>query len=349
MDTLTHALSGALLARATAPARPKPHDLGPGARTLTGFLAAAFPDIDFALRAVDTLDYLNWHQGVTHSLILLPLWAWLLAQLFSWFTRWRYRWQAFYGAAVLGIAIHIAGDAFTAYGPMLLAPLSAGRISLPFSFVVDHNYTAIVAGGLALALLRPRSRLIAPAALVLLGGYIALQGVLHHRAVQAGEAYAADRGPAGAQVHALPQPLTPFNWLIIVAEGEAYDVAQVNLWRTLPPAPSSPEAGWLRRIAAAYAPVSAANWQRYWRFGQTYSEQEIAREAWRQEAFARFRRFAMFPALDRIEQNGDRACARFFDLRFLLPAMPPSFRFEMCRDASGDWRLHRVRGAFWID
>lgn len=349
MDTLTHALSGALLARATAPARPKSPELGPGARTLTGFLAAAFPDADFALRAIDTLTYLNGHQGVTHSLILLPVWAWLLAQLFSWFTRRRYRWQVFYGTAVLGIAIHITGDAFTAYGPMLFAPLTATRFSLPFSFVIDHNYTAIVAGGLALAQLRPRRRLIAPAALVLLGGYIALQGVLHHRAVMAGEAYAAERGLADAQVHALPQPLTPFNWMIIVVEGEGYDVAWVNLWRTLPPAPPGPEAGLLRRIAAAYAPVSAANWQRHWRFGATSSERALAREVWREEAFAGFRDFAIFPALDRVERSGDRACARFFDLRFMLPAMPPSFRFEICRDGSGHWQLHRVRGAFWID
>src|SRR3970282_2929773 len=121
MDTITHALSGALLAIATAPGKSPsaaermdaaqklllrfPHSrhpwrsrerppgrspsaakrMDPGAahpdalsqraRLMAGAAAAAFPDIDFALRAIDTLTYLNLHQGVTHSLILLPVWA----------------------------------------------------------------------------------------------------------------------------------------------------------------------------------------------------------------------------------------------------------------------------------
>ena len=47
MDTLTHALSGALLARATAPAVPRPDQLNLRLRMTTGFLSAAFPDSDF--------------------------------------------------------------------------------------------------------------------------------------------------------------------------------------------------------------------------------------------------------------------------------------------------------------
>ncbi|MGH8728304.1 MAG: metal-dependent hydrolase, partial [Burkholderiales bacterium] len=53
MDTLTHALSGALLARATASATQA--HLAPGPRMAAGFFAAAFPDCDFALRLIDTL------------------------------------------------------------------------------------------------------------------------------------------------------------------------------------------------------------------------------------------------------------------------------------------------------
>ncbi|HJX11878.1 MAG TPA: metal-dependent hydrolase, partial [Candidatus Binatia bacterium] len=49
MDTITHALSGALLARATEPEEPRPDRLPRRARMWVGFLAAAFPDSDFAL------------------------------------------------------------------------------------------------------------------------------------------------------------------------------------------------------------------------------------------------------------------------------------------------------------
>lgn len=350
VDTLTHALSGALLARATAPSKPSPHALPPNARMAAGFAAAAFPDCDFALRLIDTLAYLNWHQGPTHSLVLLPVWALMLAHLFSWATRRRYPWQAFLGAASLGIAIHIAGDLFTAYGTMLLAPLSYRRFSLPLTFVIDPYFTAIIAAGLAAAIVLPQRPRPAVIALIVLACYVGFQGALHHRAVKVGEVYAATHGLPGAGVHALPQPLTPFNWKIIVEHDDGYYEALVNLWRTRSPAPPGPESGMLQRIAAGYQPVSAAAWTRHGRFGETPSQQALAREAWSQEVFADYRRFAKFPALERIEPAGDRVCVWFLDLRFTLPSLPPSFRYGLCRTGAADsWRSERVRGSFWID
>ncbi len=79
MDTLTHALSGALLARATAPAAPRPDQLTTNGRMAIGFVAAAFPDSDFIARWIDPLTYLTTHRGITHSILLLPLWALALA------------------------------------------------------------------------------------------------------------------------------------------------------------------------------------------------------------------------------------------------------------------------------
>lgn len=313
-------------------------------------MAAAFPDCDFALRLIDTLTYLNWHQGVTHSVVLLPVWALLLAALFSWVTRQRYRWQAFFGTALLGVAIHIAGDLFTAYGTVLLAPFSDRRFALPFTFLIDPYFSAIVAGGVAAVVLLPQRRHPAVTALIVLGCYVGFQGALHYRAVKVGEAYAMSHGLTGAEIHALPQPLTPFNWKIIVGHDDGYHEASVNLWRTRSPVPPGPESGMLRKIAAGYQPVSAAAWKRHGRFGDIPSQTALAREAWNQEVFAGFRRFAMFPALDRIEPAGDRVCVWFLDLRFTLPSLPPSFRYGLCRTGATDsWRRERMRGSFWID
>ncbi|MFN3565608.1 MAG: metal-dependent hydrolase [Burkholderiaceae bacterium] len=85
MDTLTHALSGALLARAltrSAPVRPDRTGerwfgvpVPVGHAFAVGFFAAAFPDADFALRLVSDLASLRGHRGVTHSIVLLPRWA----------------------------------------------------------------------------------------------------------------------------------------------------------------------------------------------------------------------------------------------------------------------------------
>jgi inner membrane protein len=350
MDTFTHALSGALLARAAAPSRPHPDQLSPRARMAAGFAAAAAPDIDFALRLVDTLAYLNWHQGVTHSLVLMPAWAWLLAHLFSAATRRRHSWRAFFAPALLGVAIHISGDLITAYGTMLFAPFSTQRYALPIAFVIDPHLTVITAAGAAAAVLLAQRRYPAVVALIVLAGYVGFQAALQQRAVNVGLAYAAERGINGAEVHALPQPLTPFNRKILVGDREGYHEALVNLWLTRGPGEPGPEAGMLRRIAAGYQPVDAAHWMRHWRFGATPPERALAREAWQQEEFAGFRRFARFPVLDHIERDGGRVCVWFVDLRFTLPALPPSFRYGVCRAGPAEgWRLERLRGAFRID
>jgi membrane-bound metal-dependent hydrolase YbcI (DUF457 family) len=76
LDTLTHALSGALLARATAPKDAPPRSIP--RRVAAGFFAAAAPDLDFVLAFVSPVFYLEQHRGPTHSVLLLPLWALLL-------------------------------------------------------------------------------------------------------------------------------------------------------------------------------------------------------------------------------------------------------------------------------
>src|SRR5918996_1029650 len=62
MDTLTHALSGALLARATEPKAPRTDQLPRRLRMWVGFWAAAFPDSDFIVRFTDPLTYLARHR-----------------------------------------------------------------------------------------------------------------------------------------------------------------------------------------------------------------------------------------------------------------------------------------------
>lgn len=358
MDTLTHALSGALLARATAPAISRPGELTPRARMIVGFMSAAFPDCDIVLRLFGALTYIDLHRGVTHSIILLPAWALLLAWLFSRFSRQRYSWRAIYGTAALGIAIHIAGDLFTAYGTMVLAPFSHHRFALPFTFIIDPYFTSIIVIGLAAVMLRRQRRYPAVIALLVLSSYVGFQGILHFRAIKVGEAYAATHGLArtAAEVYAIPQPLSPFNWKIIVTHGDGYDVASINLWHSERRKPSEPGRetpgilGMWGRIAAGYEPVSAAHWIHYSRFGKTESQDALAREAWNQKIFAPFRDFAMFPVLDKIEPHGSGVCVRFLDLRFTVPSLPPSLGFGVCRDGStGPWRLRQKDGVFGVD
>ena len=104
MDTLTHALSGALLARAM------PAPAGAVARRVAaGFFACAAPDLDFVASFAGPVEYLLNHRGVTHSLLLMPAWAMGVAWLLAKVLREAGGWRALYAVCLAAIALHIAG------------------------------------------------------------------------------------------------------------------------------------------------------------------------------------------------------------------------------------------------
>src|SRR5262249_16238252 len=150
-DTLTHGLSGALLARATAPKADDPQALPLRRRLFIGFLAAMAPDLDFVVSYLGPIGYLEQHRGLTHSLILLPLWAFLLAKLCSLVWRRDRPWKAYFGILAMGIGLHIAGDLITSYGTMIFAPFSNTRYGIGTTFIIDLWFTGILLAGLVAA------------------------------------------------------------------------------------------------------------------------------------------------------------------------------------------------------
>lgn len=329
MDTLTHALSGALLARATAPAHPGPDDLPLRARVLAGTAAAAFPDVDFVLGALSPVVYLETHRGVTHSLLLLPAWAWLLAVVAAAVARDRRGWGPWFGVCALALGAHIAGDLLTGFGTMVLAPVSNHRFALGTTFIIDLWFTGIIVAGLAASLAWRRTRLPAVAASIALAGYVGLQAAYKAEAERFGAAHAAARGAVGATVQAHPRPVSPANWSVFVLHDDTIELAHVNLRRDRVPS-LAPDAGLLARLDAAYRPLADAQWSLRTRYGATPAEQAVARSAWNAHAFAFFRWFADVPAFDGATSGSE--CVWFRDLRFETPGrgrMP--FRFGLCR------------------
>lgn len=342
MDTLTHALSGALLARATEPKHPRPDQLPRRTRMWIGFWAATFPDSDFITRFIDPLTYLTVHRGITHSVIMLPLWAMALALLFMLLVRGKYSWRAFVGVCVLGIGVHIAGDVITAFGTMIFAPFSHWRAQIPTTFIIDPYFTAIILGGLVASVVWKTARQPAVIGLAVLTVYVGFQGLLHHRAVALGEAYAAEHRLDATKAEAIPQPFSPFNWLIVIPQRDAYVMAYVSLWRgTVPETPPS-GAHWLRQVNASYYPHDAAIWRRVPRFG-TADEANLAEQVWFSEALAPYRRFTLYPAVFRVDQGKDSLCVWFNDLRFALAGREMPFRYGACRTGTETvWRVYRL-------
>lgn len=343
MDTLTHALSGALLARVVAPHLPQASAPSLRRALLVGGLTAAFPDGDVVIRLLgDQLTYLNLHRGVTHSLVLLPLWAMLLATLFIWLGRDRHHWRGYFLLSLAGITIHILGDVITSYGTQLFAPFSPWKASLPFTFIIDLWFSAIIIAGLLASWRWRHTTLPASLALTLLAGYVGLQALQHGRAVELGTRYAQQQGMGDAQVVALPQPLSPFNWKIIVSHGDHYAIAYVNLHRAAPLAPVA-AAGFLGRIDAVYQPAAMLGWQQQQRYGDAQQE-PAARELWNAPSMAEVRRFITYPALALVNhREPEGSCVWFDDLRFTLAELRAPFRFGGCRHSAAEpWRLYRL-------
>jgi inner membrane protein len=337
MDPLTHALSGALIARATAPRHGNPRTLPLSRRVGLGFAAAAFPDLDVVVSWLSPLAYLHYHRGVTHSIVMLPLWSLLLAWLCARIWRGGPPWRAYFGVFAWGIGIHIAGDLITSFGTMIFAPFSDARYALSTTFIIDLWLTGTLFAALVVAGIRRNSRAPALAGLALVAGYVAFQFALQQRAVDFGAAYARAHGIEKAQITAEPRPASPFNWIVLVTEDDRYHYSLVNLWRTRP-LESGRNAGFMRRLNAPYLPLGQAVWTVALRYGSAPAELDIAREAWAQPQIAFFRWFAAYPALHRIDRGNPELCVWFHDLRFFTPGRDAwPFRYGLCRAAGGPW------------
>jgi inner membrane protein len=337
VDTLTHALSGALIARASAPRDAPPRSVP--RRVAAGFFAAAFPDLDFVIGFLGPVEYLLYHRGATHSLLLLPLWAlpvaWLLAKLL----REPGGWRALYGVAALGIGTHIAGDVITSFGTMIFAPVSDSRPGIGVTFIIDLWFSGIILAGLAASALLYRSRIPAAAAAAVLVAYVGWQWTLKEEALDLGRHYAQSRSLREAKVSAYPRPVSPYNWTVFVSDAEAHHFAHVNLRREAP-LEFRPGDGFVKKLDAPYLPVAAARWEVRSRYGDTRDERRLAQEASGSPALAFFRWFAEAPAFDGIDKGSE--CVGFLDLRFVTPGRDlVPFRFEACRDAPGGrWRAY---------
>jgi len=340
MDTATHVLLGALAVRAI-PSRYDGTTLTSGKRMIIAAAAAAVPDLDYLGFWIDPYTFLTrWHRGVSHSLVMLPLWAVLLAFLFSVIAGQWAQWKAFIGPCVIGLLTHIAIDLTTVFGTQLFAPLYDYRTALSITFDFDPWIMLIAAIGLAAACCR---RSLARWSGVVLLCYLVFHAAMQRSAITVAQRYAEVRQIVDASLYALPQPLSPFHWQLVVAADDHYAVSYLSLLGDAA-MPVLPAAGGLFSMASAYRSKQRLVWNELSRFGNSSDARALGQEVWGQEVFSGFRRFAAQPFLYRIDRGNGGTCVWFSDLRYRLPGVKAPFRYGMCRfDAGSDWHLYRLR------
>src|ERR1700686_3428317 len=153
MDTITHGIAGALIAKAAfggqdmLAAKPVTRE-----RIITWslMLGAIFPDSDVFREFFSHNDLLilTWHRSITHSLICLPFFAVALAALTRWLVSWR-KWDApsfaaLTGIYAIGILSHILMDLITSFGTMIWSPVKWSRPAWDLIFIIDFTLSAIL-------------------------------------------------------------------------------------------------------------------------------------------------------------------------------------------------------------
>ncbi len=217
MDPLTHAISGAALARAI----PKHHL--PAPHFILIVLLSMAPDADIILRFFSDTLYLQHHRGISHSLLLIPLWGWLIYSLAPEQLKKNRTMPWLIGGALL---LHIMLDLITTFGTMILAPFSDWRASLDLLFIIDPFFTACMLIPLLLGLIwKEKKRIMGIVSLMLMCSYL---GMVYNNQ-QIAIALAKKVHPDAQAYNALPLAFSPFHWQLIAIYPDHFLRAAVNL------------------------------------------------------------------------------------------------------------------------
>jgi len=197
VDPITHAISGAALARAF------PKSPLPAKQLCLITLLAMAPDSDIVLRLFSDSVYLQHHRGLTHSLLMLPLWSWLIYSLSSGQVKQNPVMPRLIGLALL---LHILLDVITTYGTMIFAPVSDQRVSVDLIFIIDPLLTSCLLIPLLLGLIwNQYARRLSMMSFVLVIAYL----LLAYSNQQQGIALARKAYPDALSFHALPMAFSP--------------------------------------------------------------------------------------------------------------------------------------------
>jgi len=343
---MTHMVVGALTAHAVPIADS--HSIQSKRKVVTAAIAAAFPDIDYLFFWIHPLKFLvDWHRAETHSIVMLPIWAMIIGYLLSLIFKDKENWAKYSVIAAIGLASHIATDIITVYGTQIFSPLSDYAVSLGTTFVVDGYLTFIVVCGLSISyLVRTKAVFVSQISLSLLCGYLCLQAILKNNAVDVAQKYKQTLSNNKAVATAIPQPYSPFNWKLIVQDGNILHYSFLDLAGNIRLFKQFTTSMILTLGNPTLVKSSLAYKHRTeleWKIASLYdSSENKVKQVWEHKDFLLFRQFARFPYTYRIDEQNKETCVWFSDHRYVFPELTPPFRYGMCNKGK-DWLLYRLK------
>ena len=332
MQLLICMLLGAVVAWAMKP-RNETNTLG-WWRPIAGAVAASLPYVDYFLLFAPENIQQAYMQGLTWSLILAPILAMASALVFAILARGS--WHDFSRISILAYLVSLLLAVMTTRGVPIFAPFTYWRAALdilhPFDWGIFSIFTMVV---LLCCFIRGYQRDIARAGLALTVVYITVVVTFSNKAQKFGEEYAEAFGLSVVHVYALPQPISPLNWRVMVeTEDQRLHDTLINLGNK-EIEETDKHSNRAARIASLYKPMDMAVWRVYHRFGhkdKAFSKSAFVSMYKASDQFQFLSRF--WVAKDVILYNSNK-CARFIDLRREGSRNTQGNMFMICNENGG--------------
>src|SRR5579875_591386 len=242
MDNLTHTLTGIALGQAGLKRKTR-------YAMLALVIGSNLPDADIVTVARGSINYLQYHRGITHSLAGLTALAALLAGAIYWYARkikparegppLNRKWLFF--ICWIATACHVLMDYTNSYGVRPFLPWSGRWIALDIMPIVDPWLLLFLIAGLGIPVMlrlvneeigagsadRSAGRLGATLALCGVVAIWGIRGLTHREAVEMLEAHVY-QGEVPARVGAFPTIFDPFEWNGVVETRASYFLLPVD-------------------------------------------------------------------------------------------------------------------------
>ena len=325
MDSITHALTGAVIARAIDD--EKIGNWG----TLAGLATGFFPDTDFVLGLFNRQFYLEYHRDFTHSLLLIPFYALFFSWIFVKLSKRNHFWS-FYKICLLVLVSHVTLDLLTSYGTMIFSPFFETRFAWDLIFIIDLIFSGIIFFPLMASIFwKRKSRWICRGSIAGLTVYVLFCWVQHDRAIEVTKAFAQDLREEIIQVASMPQPLSPFRWAIYVETKDRVYQGFIDFLRKELPESTPHSSSYFKRLSGLYYPPGEIHYRSWTKLPNSpWAEKALATEGVRF-----FYWFARFPIVKSINSRDGRHRVEFMDVRFLLPGLRMPFVYYVEFDNSG--------------
>lgn len=338
MDSLTHALTGAVIAKAIDDKK-----LGNWG-VVAGLAAGFFPDTDFVFGLFNRQYYLEYHRDFTHSILLLPFYALLLSSVFVKISKRPFFWN-FFRICVPVLVSHLLLDLFTSYGTMVFSPFSERRYALDLLFIVDFIFSGILFIPWLVGMFwKRKARWLCRSALMALGFYVLFCGLEHDRATQLAKQFARGLKEEVIRVASLPQPLSPLRWANYVETKDYVYQGFLDLGRrgasSFAKDPREvqfdPLSFWerVKRVSGLYQSPETIEYFAYSKWnGSPWVERALGTEGVKFYYW-----FARFPVVWGVRSDNGAHRVEFMDLRFFMPGIRLPLLYHVEFDESGSIR-----------